>query len=160
MQKRIELLEKLNKAQMFLIIELDMPEIISEETRYRIRDLQNEIAKYESELTSLDKEQGKEQPQSAYQKAVEILTYKWGKPQMDDTTYPNQYLKNMALEAMQEFAITQKQSVVLPTEEEIMLYFAKHCKKSEDMKINYQVFRRGEVIDFAKWVIDFINKQK
>ena len=46
------------------------PEIISEETRYRIRDLQDDIAKIEQQLASLPKEQ-EMSDEDMNQKAIE-----------------------------------------------------------------------------------------
>ena len=39
----------------------------------------------------------------------------------------------------------------MPTDEDVMLYFANYCKNSREMRVNYQDFTRGLVLEFAKW---------
>jgi hypothetical protein len=71
----------------------------------------------------------------------EILTDKWGKPQMDDTSYPNQYLKNTALEAMQEYAERYKAQLIAKQEELIELLYLYHDAHTSSIKLNYADWR-------------------
>jgi hypothetical protein len=45
------------------------------------------------------------------------------------------------------------------SDEDVMLYFYKYAMQSKDMKINYQVFTRGQVLEFAKWLRDNLIKK-
>lgn len=47
----------------------------------------------------------------------------------------------------------------MPSDEDVMLYFAKHHRNSRDMRANYQVFTRGLVLEFATWFKSQLNKK-
>ena len=51
-------------------------------------------------------------------------------------------------------SLTPEQEEEKPTDEDVMIYFAKHCKNTKDMKANYQVFTRGMVLELVKWLRD------
>lgn len=100
--------------------------------------------KLQAEITSLISQEKEKKPLTAVS-MLEKHGFDFYKFDMD-----SEYSAKNLLKAMEEYA-SQKQ---LPTDEDVMLYFAKHCKNSITMSINYQVFTRGQVLEFAKWMRD------